>query len=310
MVAEDDPLEALSKYLDEDPGRVRLAGFTVMTTQIRHAAELSRHIKDRYPGTKIIWGGIHPSLFPEEVLREGFADYVCAGEGEYAALELLSALKNGADARAVKGLYFLSGTDLVFTGRRTPNDLDALPYMDFDLIDYSKYRNRTVFRGKETMRVTSGVIVSSVGCPYRCTFCVNANKRLSFGGYRSKSAGRLADELEFLIKKIRRGLFRFPDENFFVKRAHPENFVREVLKRGLKFKWWTNMRADAFDRKLVDEPMLDELRGSRPLSAGDRGRSPVPRGYWTGLRRTLRSNRYSGPRSASADTASAPIFPS
>ena len=43
MVTEDNPLGTLTSYLDEAPGRVRLVGFTVMTTQIRHAADLSRN---------------------------------------------------------------------------------------------------------------------------------------------------------------------------------------------------------------------------------------------------------------------------
>ncbi len=260
MVAEEEPLEVLKKHLAAEPGRVLLAGFTVMTTQVRHAAEMSKYIRDRHPGVKIIWGGIHPSLFPAEVLREGFADFICSGEGEYTALELLSALKNGTDWRQVKGLYFLSGDELVFTGRRKPNDLNSLPFLNFHLVDYSKYRKRTVGRGRETMDVNSGVVISSVGCPYRCTFCVNVNKRLAFGGYRTKSAARLADEIEYLVKEFDLNYFDFLDENFFVKRDHPENFALEIKKRGLKFNWYTSMRADAFDRKLIDEPLLEKLK--------------------------------------------------
>lgn len=261
MVAEDDPVEALDRHFGRAPENVLLAGFTVMTTQHRHAAEMSAHIKRRYPGTRIIWGGIHPSLFPEEVLREGLADFVCSGEGEYVAEELLAVLKSGASPAAVKGIYFLSGDKMVFTGRRDPNDLDQLPFMNLDLIDYSRYKNSIIFRGRETMAVNSGVLVSSVGCPYRCTFCVNANKRLAFGGYRAKSAARLADEIEFLIKKYGVDYLDFLDENFFVKRSHPENFVREIERRGLKFKWYTNMRADAFDRGFVDDALLEKLCG-------------------------------------------------
>lgn len=259
MVTEDDPLRTLDAYLG-GKNKVLLAGFTVMTAQHRHATEMSSYIKRRYPGTRIIWGGIHPSLFPEETLREGLADFVCHGEGEYVTGELLAALKGGADPASVKGIYLLSGGEAVFTGRREPNDLDKLPFLNLDLIDYSKYRGGTVFRGKETMPVNPGVLVSSVGCPYRCTFCVNANRRLAFGGYRAKSASRLADEIEFLIGKFGVDYLDFLDENFFVKRSHPEEFAREIKKRGLKFRWYTNMRADAFDRKLVDDELLEKLR--------------------------------------------------
>lgn len=258
MVVEDDPEAALDRYLGE--GGVPLVGFTVMTAQLRHAAEMTRYVRRRSPGTKVIWGGVHAALFPEEVLRGGFADFVCSGEGEYTAQELTEALKAGGDPAGVKNLYFLRGGELVFTGRRAPNDLDALPFLNLDLIDYARYKKRIVFRGSETMAVNSGVLVSSVGCPYRCTFCVNINRRLAFGGYRAKSAARLADELEFLINRYGITYFDFLDENFFVKRSHPEEFIKEVRRRGLKFSWYTNMRADAFDRGIVDEAMIRELK--------------------------------------------------
>ncbi|HOW88765.1 MAG TPA: radical SAM protein [Elusimicrobiales bacterium] len=259
MIAEDDPIRTLSAFMGASPQSVRLVGFTVMTTQIHHAAELSRYIKATFPGVSVIWGGIHPSLFPEGVLREKLADFVCTGEGEYAASELLSALKDGSDPRKVRGLHFLAGDELIFTGSREPNDLDALPFLNFDLIDYSNYRARKVFRGSEHLDVRAGIVISSVGCPYRCTFCVNVNKKLARGSYRSKSASRLADEIEFLIARHGIDYFDFLDENFFVRRSHPEEFVREVGRRGLKFRWNTNIRADAFDRGLIDDPLLGRL---------------------------------------------------
>ena len=259
MVAEEDPLAVLEDYLGKAPGKVLVVGLTVMTSQIKHAIELSAHIKNRHPEIRIIWGGIHPSLFPEDILRESLADFVCAGEGEYTLYELLSALKTGADLKTIKGLYFRKGGEIVSTGPRRPNDLETLPFFNFDLINYSRYRTRIVPTERGPEEVRFGVVISSVGCPYRCTFCVNTNKQLHFGGYRSKSAGRIVDELEFLANKYGINYFDFLDENFFVDKRRVGEFLRELKSRGLKFKWYTNMRADAFDRQIVDEQTLKEL---------------------------------------------------
>ena len=69
-------------------------GFTVMTAQIKNALYLSRWIKDVYPKKKIVWGGIHPTLFPEQTIEEKSIDYVVVGEGEESLLKIMKYSQN------------------------------------------------------------------------------------------------------------------------------------------------------------------------------------------------------------------------
>lgn len=69
-------------------------GLSVMTgRQTLHSAELSRKIKAISPSLAIIWGGIHPSLMPEQCLREDYIDFVIIGEGEETSVEFSKSCK-------------------------------------------------------------------------------------------------------------------------------------------------------------------------------------------------------------------------
>lgn len=183
------------------------------------------------------------------------------GEGEYTSLELLSILKSKGDPTSVQGLCFLRDNKMVDTGERPCHSLDDLPYFNMDLVNYPRYQHRMVFRGQETTPVNWGIILTGVGCPYRCTFCINSNKHLSLGKYRTKSPKRIADEIEFLMTQYNINYFDFSDENFFINRRNVERFVEEVTHRKLRFGWYTNMRADAFDRKIADLDLMKRLQG-------------------------------------------------
>jgi anaerobic magnesium-protoporphyrin IX monomethyl ester cyclase len=264
MVVENDPIQALRERIG-GKDRAVLVGLSVMTSQVPHAIEISRFIKNEYPNASIIWGGIHSSLFPEDILKEGLADYVCIGEGEYTTLDLLTALRDKRDVRAmraVQGLCFLDKNAVVSTEKRPCHSLDELPYFNYELFDYPRYKNRTVFRGDETAHVKFGTILTSFGCPYRCTFCINSNKKLYFGKYRSKSTKRIVDEIEYLITTNGIDYLDFVDENFFVKRQNIEAFIEELSRRKLSFRWNANIRADAFrpPRNIVDPELLGKLR--------------------------------------------------
>ncbi len=68
--------------------KVLLVGLSVMTAQILPALKISEYVRQHNSSIKIVWGGIHPTLFPEHTLREELVDIVVIGEGEYTALEL------------------------------------------------------------------------------------------------------------------------------------------------------------------------------------------------------------------------------
>ena len=83
----------------------------------------------------IVWGGIHPSLEPEQTARHACADIVVVGEGETTFLELLEALRHGSPLDGVAGLCFERDGVVVRTPPRRFEDLDALPEVPYELVD-------------------------------------------------------------------------------------------------------------------------------------------------------------------------------
>src|ERR671932_2059678 len=97
---ERDPIGALLAELDD----ALCLGVTVLTgAPIRDALAASRAAKAQRPDLPIIWGGWHPSLFPEQCLQEASVDAVVIGQGEETFAEIVERLANGRDLNGVMG---------------------------------------------------------------------------------------------------------------------------------------------------------------------------------------------------------------
>ncbi|ODS30674.1 MAG: oxidoreductase [Candidatus Scalindua rubra] len=82
-------------------------GFSVMTVQVLHALELSRHLKEFGTKSSIVWGGIHPKLFPEQTSLDPNVDIVVFGHGESTTLEIAQKIESGnLDFSKTNGVAF------------------------------------------------------------------------------------------------------------------------------------------------------------------------------------------------------------
>jgi radical SAM superfamily enzyme YgiQ (UPF0313 family) len=123
---------------------VDLVGITVMTDLVLRAY----HIADTYrrKAVKVVMGGIHPTVLPDEALEH--ADAVVVGEAEGIWPRLISDAASGQMQRLYRA------------GKMT--DLKGLPKPRRDLLPGIKYQGYTPIPiGVETSR----------GCPYDCEFC-------------------------------------------------------------------------------------------------------------------------------------------
>jgi magnesium-protoporphyrin IX monomethyl ester (oxidative) cyclase len=66
-----------------------------MTMQVPYASKLSMRIKEKYPQTNIVWGGIHPTLFPDEIAAFPYVDYVVVNEAIKSVVEIAEKLQQG-----------------------------------------------------------------------------------------------------------------------------------------------------------------------------------------------------------------------
>jgi radical SAM superfamily enzyme YgiQ (UPF0313 family) len=256
----EDYLDRLKEMLS---GEVIYVGMTVMTTQIPFALEASKVIKSVRLGTKVVWGGPHPTLFPAETLRDEHVDIVVINEGAQTSLDLAWCCTEMQPLDSVKGIGFKDQAGrLQFTEPAALDNLSGLPYFDFSLIDLDKYlhpRSLSVYQREfpsfpDKIRVLP--ILTALGCPYRCQFCFNVILKRK---YRLRSAESIVREIKTLMEKYDVNTFFFLDEDFFVNKKRVLEFLDLVEKEQLHFNWRMWCRVDHFREGYIDGALIGRL---------------------------------------------------
>lgn len=229
----------------DDVASAQLVGISTTTSTAPAAYAMSNRLRAR--GIPVVIGGSHVTFLADEALQH--ADYVARGEGgDRLMLELIEALQGERDFESIAGLSFVRDGDAVHNELRPPcRDLDQLPVPDLSLIV-----------GHQHMRSTP--IMTSLGCPFGCSFC---SVTAMFGRtYRFRSAESVIAEIE---DKRPSHIF-FYDDNFAADRARLKRLLRAMLERRLVIPWQAQVRTDvARDPELLD---LARRTGCETLALG------------------------------------------
>jgi anaerobic magnesium-protoporphyrin IX monomethyl ester cyclase len=250
----------LEDYRKTTLGNPIFVGITCMSgQQIHYGLKFARKVRAEKPDCTIVWGGVHPSLLPEQTASNKFVDIVVRGEGELVVPKLANKLANGETFADVKGLTFKSEGVIKNTGEADLMDLDDIPVeLPYDLLKLEKY---------PTLQSGRFHIQTSRGCPHRCGFCYNIdfNKRK----WRGKSAQRVLEEIEYVSHKFPYIKIIDPvDDNFFVDEQRVKDICQGIISRSIKIKWRANCRFDylsTYDRDFVS---LLEKAGCMELDFG------------------------------------------
>ena len=225
-----------------------IVGTTTITPWFYKAIEVTRITKSVNPNIVTVLGGPHVTFTAEETLREyPEVDIIVRGEGEYTLPDLVRCLGAKSDLFQVKGIAFRDRNRIAITETQPPVDVNKLPLPAYHLLPMNRYYF-TVFGNFTT-------ILTSRGCPYRCTFC--SEWRFWGARWRPRNPARVVDELEILNKKYGRDCFWFGDDCFNVDRNHIRGICTEIIKRNLRIAWYYQGRAD-FLIKYQD--LLPEMR--------------------------------------------------
>ena len=204
-------------------------------SQIRYGIDFAKKTRSELPKCPIVWGGVHPSILPEQTLSSPYVDIVVRGEGESIVGELAQKLRSSEPLDEVPGLNFKSGGELKNTPDAPMINLDSVPIeLPYDLLDLDEYA---------PFRAGRFHILTSRGCPHGCTYCYNSvfNKRK----WRAKSAAHVLDEIEYIMDKFPHVKIIDPvDDNFFVDKKRVEDICSGILERQIKVKWRADCRFD------------------------------------------------------------------
>ncbi|PIT89577.1 hypothetical protein COU23_03150 [Candidatus Kuenenbacteria bacterium CG10_big_fil_rev_8_21_14_0_10_36_11] len=237
-------------YLDLIKEKVKdceFAGLSVMTMQVGQALKISQIIKEINPNCKIVWGGVHPTFFPEQTAKHALIDIICIGEGEYTALEIAQ----GKNSNEIKGIaYRLKNGEIKINSPRELCDPKQMPLFNWDLVPKEILENLFLIPS-----------LTSRGCPHRCTFCVNAILK---NFWRTRTAEQVISDLEIILSKpyFKNKKLRFWDENFFVDIERAKKIIDGMIENNLIMPWETTVRANYLRANMIDDDFMDKLKKS------------------------------------------------
>ncbi|MCU0435974.1 MAG: B12-binding domain-containing radical SAM protein [Bacteroidia bacterium] len=209
---------------------------TVLTGRpIKDALKQSDAVKAAFPHIPVVWGGWHPSLFPEQTLRASCVDAVVNGQGEIPFAALVDAFSAGKTPEGIKGVsYKLPDGSIVHNDAQTMQDINTFPAFNYNLIDVPAYMKLSGRRQLD--------YISSQGCRFRCTFC--ADPFMYKRGWYGFEPKRMGDEIEALWKQYQFEHIHFQDETFFTNTKRVKAVAEEFIARKLPISWFATMRAD------------------------------------------------------------------
>ena len=222
-----------------------IIGFGALTPNIRRAIAWAKYAKEL--GKTTVMGGPHASVDQGIFLDSGHFDYVLKGEAEETLPMFLKALDGGSDKELmeVPGLAGVRDGELWMDNQAPPliKKLDELPMPARHMLPMESYFKMNPER--------LAYIFTTRGCPFKCIFC---QKELTGRGFRVRSTQLIVDELELIVKDYDPGVILFVDEILTLRRKRIHEMCDEILRRGLKFEWIANTRADC-----VDYPLLKHM---------------------------------------------------
>jgi radical SAM superfamily enzyme YgiQ (UPF0313 family) len=230
-----------------------LVAFSLMSSHMVRTIKLHEAVR-KHVKKPIIWGGIHPTLQPEECLE--YADMVCLGEGEYPMLELVECLSAGQSPEHIRNIWTRTGKTIHRTEpRERCLNLDELPWPDHDeSTHWIRHKqdieriNPVIWQSYIPGLMDTHYVMSTRGCPHNCTYCCNsALRKIGTGTYlRRRSPEHFVGEMAHLKQKFPqlKG-FVFMDDSFFYGNTQWfESFRDQYLDTvNLPFFCWANPSA-------------------------------------------------------------------
>ena len=258
---EKDPVEKIFNYLSGSS--FKYVGMTCMPgPQLKQAIPISKGIRQLYPEIKIIWGGYFPSNQSAAVLNSGYVDFVVNGPGEKCFPALLEALDNGSPYETVHNLIYRSGDQILKTPKDELYDQDALPPLPYEKLN--EFYPLQQYLGKTYLGTRTIAYHSSMGCPFKCSFC--AVVPIYNARWRGKSAGAIFKDIKFLKENYGGNAIEFHDNNFFVSERRTVEFAQLIQPENMV--WWGEGRIDTIDKYSDESLTLMRESGCRMIFFG------------------------------------------
>ncbi len=261
---EDEPLADVLRDFRPD-----VVGITANTPQVKQAWRTAQLIKQVVPGTPIVIGGPHPSVLSEESAMRPEIDIVVRGEGEAIWVELLDVIDMAKQADpdftaedlldpeahlldTVFGITYRTNDGKIHVKPDHPPipNLDDLPWPAYHLFKMERYTNLQPATD-HVDGARSFSILTSRGCPYRCTFC---SQSIMPQKWRCRSAQNVADEWEHLVRDYGAQEIGVLDDSANIRVDRLHELADELIRRKINHVPWifvNGIRANLASKELL-----------------------------------------------------------
>jgi radical SAM superfamily enzyme YgiQ (UPF0313 family) len=217
----------IKKTIDLKPD---LVAFSAFTGNYRWCLNIAHEIK-KLSDVPIVFGGVHTTAVPDEVLLNDCVDFAVIGEGEHAMIELAEKMEGNTDFKDLLDspniCFRYKGCFMINSPRSYINDLDSLPMPD-----------KFLFYDKVPLLEEKYLISTSRGCPYSCTYCSNDMYHKMYINccgekrhVRRRSPDNVIEELAYFKKRGRVRLVSFADDVFTFSRKWMEEFTEKYKSK-------------------------------------------------------------------------------
>lgn len=212
-----------------------VVGITALTGTYKSAGNIAKITKDIDLDIIVIIGGVHPTLLPDETIKNELFDFVIRGEGEQTFLELV----NGTKKDNIAGLTYRdhSGNIIHNPPREYIKNLDTLPFPAREL-----YLN-------EPEGMDYGYIMTGRGCPFECTYC--ASKKIWNRKTRFRSEQNVIEEIKHVFNTFGTRSFYFIDDTFTLNQNRAKRICQMIVDEALDIEWICDTRIDTLDEELL-----------------------------------------------------------
>lgn len=222
--------------------RPDVVGITTTTFTLIDSIITTKIIKEIDNDIRVVFGGPHAYIYPEETINFPDVDFLVLGEGEITFAELLQKIDNYEELKKVKGIVFKHGDRIVNTGYRGfIEDLDSLPFPARHLTPYKKYYSLIAKRNPVTTMFTSR------GCPYRCLFCHRPQMGKKF---RARSPENVVEEIEECMNMGIHEILIY-DDTFNIDKQRVLDVCNLIKERGLDIYFDIRARIDRINKEML-----------------------------------------------------------
>ena len=242
-----------------------LIGLNSYASTANRTIQIINFLKKKGIDKPLVWGGIHATISPEDCIK--YVNIVCVGDGEEAVLDLVKAIENNKSINKIPNLWARNtsnGEIIKNPVRKLIENLDNLPFADYDIQDHYILENHNIRRFLEKDFGGQIFFLTGRGCPYGCEYCSNNLLNKLYKGkckqiVRWNSVDYIIDCILDLKKRFKTLTFSDIRDDTFSLRS-----LEQIKEFCLKYKEKVNMRFKC----LADPHTVSEEKISLLVNAG------------------------------------------